>query len=146
MRFLRVVARNEDQAVLGAVTEAIWVSRSCPVTTVMSSHLVGGTHCHRGFAATQDGVYAFSGDIASFPAMITPSTLSRAKAAQYLAASKEEANKTALRAEAEALVKEGAFGFPWIVVEREDGERHTFFGSDRFEVSDARTVSSGVVV
>ncbi|KAJ3195137.1 Glutathione S-transferase kappa 1 [Dinochytrium kinnereticum] len=28
---------------------------------------------------------------------------------------------------------EGAFGAPWFVVEREDGERMSFFGSDRME-------------
>ncbi|BGP12203.1 hypothetical protein JCM10213_007459 [Rhodosporidiobolus nylandii] len=56
----------------------------------------------------------------------------------------EEANKVAelavseeikgkLKSEAAALVEEGAFGFPWIVVEREDGQKRNFFGSDRFE-------------
>jgi len=80
-------------------------------------------------------VYSFGGNIAQFAQMIPPSTLSRTKVAEYVAASQEADNKARLKQEAEDLVKEGAFGFPWIVVEREDGEKHTFFGSDRFEVS-----------
>ncbi|KAJ3402095.1 Glutathione S-transferase kappa 1, partial [Chytridiales sp. JEL 0842] len=27
----------------------------------------------------------------------------------------------------------GAFGAPWVLVEKEDGSKMTFFGSDRFE-------------
>jgi len=80
-------------------------------------------------------VYAFGGPIASFADMIPTSTLARAKVTEYVQASESADNKAALKREAEALVADGAFGFPWIVVDREDGVRHTFFGSDRFEVS-----------
>ncbi|GAA6011758.1 hypothetical protein JCM11491_000741 [Sporobolomyces phaffii] len=43
--------------------------------------------------------------------------------------------KDALKNEAAALVKDGgAFGFPWIVVEKsEGGDKRSFFGADRFE-------------
>ncbi|GAA5909388.1 hypothetical protein JCM6882_000968 [Rhodosporidiobolus microsporus] len=41
--------------------------------------------------------------------------------------------KEKLKSESAAVVKEGAFGFPWIVVERDDGQKRSFFGSDRFE-------------
>ncbi|SCV68062.1 BQ2448_183 [Microbotryum intermedium] len=43
-------------------------------------------------------------------------------------------NKDRVKAEAAALVGDGAFGFPWIVAEREDGQTRPFFGSDRFEI------------
>ncbi|CEQ38645.1 SPOSA6832_00095, partial [Sporobolomyces salmonicolor] len=44
-------------------------------------------------------------------------------------------NKDRLKQDATTLVEEGgAFGFPWMVVEREDGLKRSFFGSDRFEV------------
>ncbi|GAA5949923.1 hypothetical protein JCM3765_007740 [Sporobolomyces pararoseus] len=42
--------------------------------------------------------------------------------------------KEALKSEAADLVnKEGAFGFPWIIVEKEGGKKRHFFGADRFE-------------
>ncbi|GAA5909353.1 hypothetical protein JCM6882_000961 [Rhodosporidiobolus microsporus] len=41
--------------------------------------------------------------------------------------------KEKLKSESAAVVEEGAFGFPWIVVERDDGQKRSFFGSDRFE-------------
>ncbi|GAA5841743.1 hypothetical protein JCM11251_007071, partial [Rhodosporidiobolus azoricus] len=41
--------------------------------------------------------------------------------------------KDKLKDESGQLVKEGAFGFPWIIVERDDGQKRSFFGSDRFE-------------
>ncbi|GAA5965038.1 hypothetical protein JCM21900_006219 [Sporobolomyces salmonicolor] len=44
-------------------------------------------------------------------------------------------NKDRLKQDATTLVEEGgAFGFPWMVVEREDGLKRSFFGSDRFEL------------
>ncbi|SGY95531.1 BQ5605_C036g11500 [Microbotryum silenes-dioicae] len=43
-------------------------------------------------------------------------------------------SKDRIKAEAAALVAEGAFGFPWIVVQRDDGQTRSFFGSDRFEI------------
>lgn len=39
-----------------------------------------------------------------------------------------------LRGESEKLVEAGAFGFPWIVATREDGETMQVFGADRFEL------------
>ncbi|KAJ3095583.1 hypothetical protein HDU97_006786 [Phlyctochytrium planicorne] len=42
--------------------------------------------------------------------------------------------KEGLIAVTKALVEdEGAFGAPWFIVEREDGEKACFFGSDRME-------------
>ncbi|GAA6007943.1 hypothetical protein JCM10207_006975 [Rhodosporidiobolus poonsookiae] len=42
--------------------------------------------------------------------------------------------KGLLKSESGAVVEEeGAFGFPWMVVERDDGVKRNFFGSDRFE-------------
>ncbi|GAA5923587.1 uncharacterized protein JCM15063_003697 [Sporobolomyces koalae] len=48
---------------------------------------------------------------------------------------KSSENKEALKSEATDLVQTGgAFGFPWIIVEKEQGgEKHSFFGADRFE-------------
>ncbi|GAA5878888.1 hypothetical protein JCM1840_000831 [Sporobolomyces johnsonii] len=57
-----------------------------------------------------------------------------AEVAKLLEAANSSENKDRLKREATALVDEGgAFGFPWIVVERDDGRTRAFFGSDRFE-------------
>ncbi|KAJ8297226.1 ATP-dependent permease MDL1, mitochondrial [Rhodotorula toruloides] len=41
--------------------------------------------------------------------------------------------KNKLKTESGQLVEEGAFGFPWMVAKRSDGQTRPFFGSDRFE-------------
>ncbi|GAA5860252.1 hypothetical protein JCM8547_003444 [Rhodosporidiobolus lusitaniae] len=41
--------------------------------------------------------------------------------------------KDKLKAESAQVVENGAFGFPWILLERDDGQKRHFFGSDRFE-------------
>ncbi|GAA99108.1 uncharacterized protein L969DRAFT_103154 [Mixia osmundae IAM 14324] len=44
-------------------------------------------------------------------------------------------NKLRLKDEAtEAVEENGAFGCPWFTIERDDGEKRNFFGSDRFEI------------
>ncbi|GAA6041553.1 hypothetical protein JCM8097_004261 [Rhodosporidiobolus ruineniae] len=63
---------------------------------------------------------------------VFPSSPDEAKAVFELSTS--ELIKGKLKSESEAVVeKEGAFGFPWIVIERDDGQKRSFFGSDRFE-------------
>ncbi|GAA5981174.1 hypothetical protein JCM11641_003135 [Rhodosporidiobolus odoratus] len=42
--------------------------------------------------------------------------------------------KAKMRKESEEVVHEkGSFGFPWMMIERDDGQKRSFFGSDRFE-------------
>jgi glutathione S-transferase kappa 1 len=46
---------------------------------------------------------------------------------------KEKSLSEVMKAECASLVEtHGAFGFPWMVVHRADGEVVSFFGSDRF--------------
>lgn len=70
---------------------------------------------------------------ASFLGVLAPSLLTNAKLEQLIAKSVEPENKKRLADEAAALVQtHGAFGFPWIVVQRADGAQESWFGSDRF--------------
>lgn len=58
--------------------------------------------------ASQDGLYAFAGDVKRFPDMIPSSLMSREKVTAYVKASTAEENKAAIKIEAEALVAQGA--------------------------------------
>ncbi|GAA5999918.1 uncharacterized protein JCM10292_003537 [Rhodotorula paludigena] len=73
---------------------------------------------------------------------ITPSTyptllkalFSDSEIKQLLEHANSEEIKGKLKSESKQLVEEGgAFGFPWIVAQRDDGAQYPFFGSDRFE-------------
>jgi 2-hydroxychromene-2-carboxylate isomerase len=66
--------------------------------------------------------------------MIPAAILCPDKVAELLALAEATQNQDALKQASEALVAEGAFGVPWIVAERADGRKHSFFGSDRLEV------------
>lgn len=49
-------------------------------------------------------------------------------------ASQTPENKARLKSETESVVRDlGAFGLPWVLIERADGEKACFFGSDRME-------------
>lgn len=62
-----------------------------------------------------------------------PALLSQDRLDDLMQWSVDPANKKRLADEAEELVKaHGAFGMPWIVVQRADGETASWFGSDRF--------------
>jgi len=67
--------------------------------------------------------------------MVPATVLSPAKVAGYVELAESTGNQAATKEGAEVLAAEGAFGVPWIVAERGDGRRHSFFGSDRLEVS-----------
>ncbi|BGP36222.1 hypothetical protein JCM10450v2_000118 [Rhodotorula kratochvilovae] len=71
----------------------------------------------------------------TFPALLAKDGLfSESEIKQILTAANSDEVKGLLKTESKALVEDGgAFGFPWIVVERDDGEKRSFFGSDRFE-------------
>ncbi|KAH9819673.1 thioredoxin-like protein [Melampsora americana] len=51
----------------------------------------------------------------------------------YITLSTQEESKRSMRESAEELVKNGAFGFPWIEVIKPNGDQLHVFGSDRFE-------------
>ena len=51
-----------------------------------------------------------------------------------LALASSPAAKQGLVRNTQAAVDCGAFGAPWIVVDTADGEKHCYFGSDRFEL------------
>ncbi|GAA5930304.1 hypothetical protein JCM3775_004357 [Rhodotorula graminis] len=71
---------------------------------------------------------------ANFPAMLAQGNLfSQAEIDKVVAASTSDEVKALLKTDSQKLVDEGAFGFPWIVLERDSGEKRSFFGSDRFE-------------
>ncbi|KAG8759795.1 Glutathione S-transferase kappa 1 [Serendipita sp. 396] len=66
-----------------------------------------------------------------FVTSLPPSILSQDEMKVALSKSKSVTEK--MKAEVEALVNEHqAFGFPWIVVKRDDGQVESWFGSDRF--------------
>lgn len=51
---------------------------------------------------------------------------------RILAESNAPENKEGVKTDAEKLAKEeGLFGMPWIIMEKEDGTKESFFGSDR---------------
>lgn len=52
---------------------------------------------------------------------------------EYITTSKLEEHKSSMKQAAEELVKNGAFGFPWIEVLKPNGDQLSVFGSDRFE-------------
>ncbi|KZO92289.1 thioredoxin-like protein [Calocera viscosa TUFC12733] len=61
-----------------------------------------------------------------------PALLSGGELSALQTASQVQGNKDGLRTDAEQFVEEeSAFGFPWIICEKEGGERWSFFGSDR---------------
>ncbi|KAA1075213.1 hypothetical protein PGT21_031310 [Puccinia graminis f. sp. tritici] len=64
---------------------------------------------------------------------LSPSVLDASRVEEYRQQSSSEETKEKVKRDAERLVEEGAFGFPWIEVSRPDGQRLTIFGSDRFE-------------
>lgn len=65
-----------------------------------------------------------------------------AKLSDLIAASNSQENKARMKQEAQDLAEsKGAFGVPWIIVTRHDGEEGIFFGSDRLEVRTAPIVS-----
>ncbi|GAA5827938.1 hypothetical protein JCM11251_005655 [Rhodosporidiobolus azoricus] len=66
-------------------------------------------------------------------AKLATSLLPAGDAEEVLQAAASTDIEEKLKAEAADLVKSGAFGFPCIVVEKDDGEKRSFFGSDRFE-------------
>lgn len=109
IRLLRILRDKEPPSVLAEVTE------------IFFTEIWGQS----GAAAAQP---------ANFASIIPSSVLSRAKLEEYINASQTPENKELVKAEATQLVAEGAFGFPYIVVTREDGALREFFGSDRFEM------------
>ncbi|GAA6064639.1 hypothetical protein JCM10212_003364 [Sporobolomyces blumeae] len=74
-------------------------------------------------------------DLSTFPfKFVDRGILTRDEVDKVVEASQSTENKDRLKREAEALVNDkGAFGFPWIEVERRSGETRAFFGTDRFE-------------
>ncbi|TNY23776.1 thioredoxin-like protein [Rhodotorula diobovata] len=73
-------------------------------------------------------------DPSNFASMLAQDNLfSKAEIDKVVELSTSDKVKGLLKSESQQAVDEGAFGFPWIVVERDDGEKRSFFGSDRFE-------------
>lgn len=67
--------------------------------------------------------------------LLTPSPFDAPTLESLIAESNAAENKDRIKSESVELVeKGGAFGFPWIVVRREDGVEQSWFGSDRFEI------------
>lgn len=64
---------------------------------------------------------------------LTPHPFSPETLEEYLEISSSPENKLGLKAEAHALVGQGAFGLPWIEARQPNGERLSLFGSDRLE-------------
>ncbi|KAI5480806.1 hypothetical protein MNV49_007216 [Pseudohyphozyma bogoriensis] len=88
----------------------------------------------------EEGIWGKNGDAAgvtkpaSWHKIIPTSLISEDKLREYMVLAQSESNKARVKSEPQELVENGAFGFPWIIVEREDGEKHRFFGSDRLEL------------
>jgi glutathione S-transferase kappa 1 len=60
--------------------------------------------------------------------------LTRERFDALLAESQSAENKARVKDEAQALVKDdGCFGFPWIKVQKPDGQVQNWFGSDRMD-------------
>ncbi|KDQ13161.1 hypothetical protein BOTBODRAFT_33773 [Botryobasidium botryosum FD-172 SS1] len=65
---------------------------------------------------------------------LTPSPFSSDKLQSLLQASQMPENKERAKADAQSIVDNlGTFGMPWIEIQRADGEKESFFGSDRME-------------
>lgn len=58
---------------------------------------------------------------------------SAAESARVLGALNDQAVKDKLRANTEEAVAKGAFGAPYIVARRSNGEERAFFGQDRIQ-------------
>ncbi|KAL8278192.1 hypothetical protein RQP46_009365 [Phenoliferia psychrophenolica] len=76
----------------------------------------------------------FTADPQNFGTIIPPEVLSRSDIAKYIQLSGSTENKDRMKAEATALVEQGAFGFPWMTVTNDAGKTINIFGSDRFEL------------
>jgi len=65
---------------------------------------------------------------------LAPSPFSPDKLQSLLRASQTPENKERTKADAQSMVETlGGFGMPWIEIQRADGEKESFFGSDRME-------------
>lgn len=65
--------------------------------------------------------------------LITTGLIPREQAEKALENYKDKRISELMKTESTALVENyHAFGFPWMVIERSDGQIESFFGSDRF--------------
>ncbi|GAA5991319.1 hypothetical protein JCM10908_003255 [Rhodotorula pacifica] len=71
----------------------------------------------------------------AFPKILSKDGLfSEAEIKRIVEAANSDEIKNLVKEESSKLAADGgAFGFPWIVVTRDDGKERNFFGSDRFE-------------
>ncbi|GAA5870028.1 hypothetical protein JCM3774_004340 [Rhodotorula dairenensis] len=71
----------------------------------------------------------------AFPKILSANGLfSEAEIKRIAEAMNSDKIKNLVKEESAKLVADGgAFGFPWIVVSRDDGQERSFFGADRFE-------------
>lgn len=110
MRFLRVLQDKESPETLEAATDcfyrAIW-SQSAQASEAIKAENFGS---------------------------ILSSILAADRIKEYVELSQTPAYKDLVKNDAATLVDQGAFGFPWIIAQRNDGKTMPFFGSDRFEL------------
>ncbi|OAV99142.1 hypothetical protein PTTG_02889 [Puccinia triticina 1-1 BBBD Race 1] len=74
-----------------------------------------------------------SDNIAGVLGSLSPAPFEASALEEYVRLSSSTETKERVKQDAERLVAEGAFGFPWLEVCKPDGQRLTIFGSDRFE-------------
>ncbi|KAM0793539.1 hypothetical protein ACM66B_000977 [Microbotryomycetes sp. NB124-2] len=71
----------------------------------------------------------------NFRSVIPTSLVSDEQLKEWIEKSQTDDNKSKVKDDSKRLVEEGgAFGFPWMEVENDKGEKSSFFGADRFEV------------
>ncbi|KAI7953778.1 hypothetical protein MJO28_006325 [Puccinia striiformis f. sp. tritici] len=108
MRFLRVVKENDQARLLEAITDRLYeviFENKVPVSKDMSEVFKS----------------------------LSPDLMERARVEEYLSQSGDEKIKESVKQDAEQVVEEGGFGFPWLEITQPNGQQLTIFGSDRFE-------------
>ncbi|POW01859.1 hypothetical protein PSHT_12354 [Puccinia striiformis] len=108
MRFLSVVKENDHARLLEAVTDKL-------------------------YEVIFENQVSVSKDMSEVLKSLSPDPIEAKKLEECLSRSGDEKTKESVKREAERVVEEGGFGFPWLEITQPDGQRLTIFGSDRFE-------------